>query len=206
MALPVRNHEQPDLYPETLLDEMVAPEEARGGVDRYWWAIYTRSRQEKSLARDLWSLRIPFYLPLVEKQTCYGKRTVSSRLPVFTNYLFLFGSEDERIASLSTNRVSRILPVPDPDLLRRDLTHLHLLIASGEPLTVESRWQPGQRVRIRRGPLAGLEGTVMERRGRTRLFVAVDFLQRGASMAVDDFLLEPISSESIKKPGTIDLL
>jgi transcription antitermination factor NusG len=44
----------------------------------------------------------------------------------------------------------------------------------------------GKRVKIQDGPLSGLEGTVVRRKGRTRMIVSVDFLQR--SIAVD---LEP---------------
>ncbi len=93
----------------------------------------------------------------------------------------------------------------DPESLRRDLIHLRHLIASGSPLTIESRWMPGQRVRIKRGPLAGLEGTILKRRGQTRLLVSVEFLQQGASVAVDDFLLEPIAYVTPKRPGTIEV-
>ena len=53
-------------------------------------------------------------------------------------------------------------------------------------------FHPGDRVRVRRGPLAGVEGTVLTRRGRKRLLVSVDFLQQGASVEIEDFLLEPI--------------
>jgi hypothetical protein len=37
-----------------------------------------------------------------------------------------------------------------------------------------------------------LEGTVLVRRGKTRLIVSITFLQQGASVEVDDFNLEPI--------------
>jgi len=67
------------------------------------------------------------------------------------------------------------------------------LIASGAPLTLESRLAPGDRVRVRRGPLVDLEGTVLSRRGQTRLLIAVNFLQQGASVEIDDFLLDPIA-------------
>ena len=66
------------------------------------------------------------------------------------------------------------------------------LIAANMPLTVESRLGPGDRVRVRFGSLAGIEGTVLSRRGEVRLVVCVDFLQQGASVEIDDFMLEPI--------------
>jgi len=182
--------EAPTLYPDTLLDE---PQPGDEGADRFWWVFYTRARQEKALARELFGRGIPFYLPLVRKTRVYrGGRRVSTHVPVFASYLFMYGSEDERVWSLTTNRISRVLGVSDPQRLRWDLGQLRRLIVSGAPLTVESRLAPGQRVRIRRGPLAGLEGTVLVRRGEARLLVSVDFLQQGASVAIEDYMLEPV--------------
>jgi transcription antitermination factor NusG len=117
---------------------------------------------------------------------------VSSYNPLFPGYVFLYGSEQERVRSLMTNRISRVLTIEDPAALLYDLRQLRQLIASNAPLTVESRLVPGNRVRVRRGPLAGLEGTVLTRRGKTRLLVSVDFIQQGASVEVDDFVLEPL--------------
>jgi transcriptional antiterminator RfaH len=72
-----------------------------------------------------------------------------------------------------------------------DLRQLRQLIAVGAPLTVESRLGPGQQVRVRQGPFAGLEGTVLKRRGKSRLLVSINFLQQGASVEIEDFLLDP---------------
>ncbi len=179
------------VFPADLLQMPEALTEASpGGGLRQWWVLYTKSRQEKSLARDLLSYQIPFYLPLVKTNKVYRKWKVSTYLPLFSGYVFLFGSEEERGRSLTTNRLSRILPVQDGDSLRYDLHQLQLLIASGAPLTLEGRLAPGVRVRVRRGLLEGLEGTVLQRRGQTRLLVSVNFLQQGASVEIDDFMLE----------------
>jgi transcription antitermination factor NusG len=178
--------EEPSLYPEDLLDEMACqPSERR------WWVLYTRARQEKAISRDLLCFQIPFYLPLVKKTWASRGRKISSHTPLVPGYVFLYGSEQERIHSLTTNRVSRVLTIDDPARLLYDLRQLRRLIASRAPLTVESRLVPGNHVRVRHGPLAGLEGTVLTRRGETRLLVRVDFIQKGASVEVDDFLLEP---------------
>ena len=111
-----------------------------------------------------------------------------------------FGSDEERGRSLTTNRLSRILAVGDGDSLLHDLRQLQLLIASGLPLTLERRLAPGVRVRVRRGPLEGLEGTVLERRGQTRLLVSVNFLQQGASIDIDDFMLERLEQAPSVRP------
>jgi len=179
--------EEQNLYPDNLLEGL---DDQR--PDGKWWVLYTKARQEKAVARDLLGRTIPFYLPLVKKTTVYSRSTVTSHVPLFAGYVFMYGSDDERVSSLSTNRLSRILDVADADRLRDDLRKLRRLIASDAPLTVESRLAPGNRVRVRHGSLGGVEGTVLVRHGKTRLVVSVNFLQQGASIEFDDFMLEPI--------------
>ena len=179
--------EEPNLHPETLLDEV--PSDA---PDRRWYAIYTKARQEKSLARELYQYRVPFYLPLIKKTNVSRGRRRTSLAPLFGGYLFLFADESERVRCLTTNRVSRVLQVDDAEQLVFDLQQLRQLIVAGAPLTVESRLDEGNRVRVRQGAFAGLEGTVVKRRGETRLLVSINFLQKGASVEIDDFLLEPL--------------
>ena len=179
--------EEPSLYPEHLLDGMNGE-----SLDRRWWAVYTMARQEKAFARDLLRHEIPFYLPIVKKTLTYGRRKIRSRVPLFSGYVFLFGSDDERGISLTTSRVSRILSVADSERLRSDLRQLQELITSGAPLTIESRLAPGRRVRVRRGPFEGVEGFVVKRRGQMRLILHVDFLRQGASVEIEDYMVEPI--------------
>jgi transcription antitermination factor NusG len=177
--------EEPSIYPETLLDENVtcAP-------DSRWWVLYTRARQEKAISRDLLNFQIPFYLPLIKKTSVRQGRKKTSYVPLFSGYVFLQATEQQRIASLTTNRISRIIPVDDAGQLLHDLRQLRQLIASNIPLTIESRLEAGDRVRVRQGPLMGMEGTVLTRRHATRLLVSVNFLQQGASVEIDDYLLE----------------
>lgn len=182
---------EPSIHPEALLEERWL-EETADDVQRRWWVLYTKARQEKAVARQLYAHGVPFYLPLVKKRAVYRGRQVISHLPLFPGYVFLCGSEAERLVSLTTNRISRVLDVPDPARLRSDLWQLEQLISANAPLTMESRLVPGARVRVRYGALEGLEGVVMTRKGQTRLLVVVDFLQQGASVEIDDYLLEQL--------------
>lgn len=178
---------EPAVHPSNLLDEVSAVDSSRR-----WWAVYTKARQEKAFARHLLSMDIPFYLPLVAKDNMIRGRRVQSFIPLFGGYVFLFGDESERTKSLTTNRISTILPVDDQDQLTSDLLQVSTLIDAGAPLTIESRLCPGDTVRIKSGPMAGLEGTVINRRGKTRLLVAVKMLQQGVSVEIDDFQLESL--------------
>ena len=177
----------PNVYPEALLDDWTV-----GPTDRRWWAIYTKARQEKALARQLLAYEVPFYLPLVAKDNLIRGRRVRSHLPLFAGYVFVYGTDEERVRCLTTNRISRVLPVDEQDQLWHDLRQVNRLIASDEPVTVEQRLGEGQRVRIRAGAMKDLEGTVIARRKKARLLVAVNFLRQGVSVELDDFLLEPL--------------
>ncbi len=184
--MPILEAETP-LHPANLLTELSAEESSRR-----WWAVYTKARQEKAFARQLHAIGIPFYLPLVPKDNLIRGRRVQSHIPLFGGYVFLFGDEEERVKSLTTNRISSLLPVEDQQQMRHDLLQVATLIQMNAPLTVERRLSAGNRVRIRRGPMEGLEGEVITRRGKVRLLVAVTMLQQGVSVEIDDFLLEPL--------------
>jgi transcriptional antiterminator RfaH len=175
------------LFPANLLDDFTATVS-----DRRWWAIYAKSRQEKSLARQLLGMEVPFYLPLIPKVTSIGGRRFKSLLPLFSGYLFLFGTDEERMQALGTNRVAQSWRAPSVEEMTRDLAQIRVLIESGVPLTTEGRLQSGQRVRVKSGSLMGLEGVVLSRRGEDRLLVAVQFLQQGVSVQINDYQLEPI--------------
>jgi transcription antitermination factor NusG len=96
------------------------------------------------------------------------------------------------VTTLTTNRISRILPVSDQDQLRRDLANVHHLIERNAALAVEQRLTPGDKVRIKTGSLRGMEGVVVKRPGKTRLLVAVNYLRQGVSVEIDDCALDPI--------------
>ena len=179
------------IFPNDLLDDRQL-DECPVTADRCWWASHTKPRQEKALARELLRFGVSYYLPLVPKDNYIRNRRVRSLVPLFPGYVFLFGTDADRVKALTTNRVCNSLPVVDQQQLRLDLRKVRHLIECGAPLTVEQRLSPGRQVRIKSGLMKGLEGTIIKRRAETRLLVAVNFLQQGASIAVNDFMLEPI--------------
>ncbi len=180
---------EPDLYPDELFDRLAVA----GAPQGTWWAMYTLARREKELMRRLRALGIAHYGPTVTRRTrSPGGRSRTSHVPLFASYVFVMGGDDARQQALATNCVSKWLSVSDPAGLVRDLRQIHRLIELDAPLTVEARIEPGQRVRVRRGPMAGLEGTVVKRRGKDWLVVAVEFLQQGASVMLEDFQVEPL--------------
>ncbi|MEZ6122101.1 MAG: transcription termination/antitermination NusG family protein [Planctomycetaceae bacterium] len=176
--------EEPDLYPDNLLDR---PESC--GEDQQWFAMYTISRREKDLMRRLRAQKIAHYGPMVPRRTRSPQgRIRTSFIPLFTGYVFVCGTEEDRYNSVATGCVSRCLAVPDPLGLVTDLRQIRTLEEHGADLQAEIRPVVGQRARIIRGPLQGKElvGTITKVNSQHRLTIMVNFLQQGASVVVDE--------------------
>jgi transcriptional antiterminator RfaH len=176
-----------DVYPADLLDQVAS---GHAGAGR-WWALYSLSRQEKLLMRRLRAIEIPFYTPMIAKRNrSPAGRIRVSHVPLFSNYVFMFGGEEQRRAALATNAVSRSLEAPVHDELTWELQQIRRLIETGAPLLPERRLEAGRPVRIRSGAFKGFEGTIIRRERETRLLVAVNFLRQGVSVLLEDCQLE----------------
>jgi transcriptional antiterminator RfaH len=178
---------EPDCFPPDLFEQLRGPQAPTG----QWWVAYTLARREKDLMRQLRGVEIAHFGALAPKRTRSASgRVRTSYVPLFANYVFVFGGEDDRRRALASQCISHTLPVADSAQMTRDLGQICRLIAADAPLWPESKLESGERVRVRSGPLAGLEGVVVERRGERRLLVAVEFLQQGASLQMEDFQVE----------------
>jgi len=184
--MPILAKEQ-DVHPQDLLDRYLA-----GDLEgNRWWVLYTRSRREKELMRRLRAMDAAFYGPVIARHTrSPAGRMRTSYVPLFANYVFLCGTDFHRYEAMTTNCVSRDIMVPDGGQLAENLRQIRRLIDLGHPLCPEAKLQEGARVRVRSGPFAGFEGTVVRRENVTRLLVAVEFMQQGASVVLDNCELE----------------
>jgi transcriptional antiterminator RfaH len=180
---------EPYLFPDDLFRVTAPPADAPGR----WWVLHTRPRAEKALSRNCLSRRLPFFLPLCQRHTQSRGRLLTSRIPLFPGYLFLLADEQGRLEALTTNLVVNCLPVPDQAELHADLSGVHRLMASEAPLAPEQRLSPGTVVEIVHGPLAGLQGKVIKRGERLRFVVEVHFLQKGARVDIEGWMLEKAS-------------
>jgi len=180
---------EPYLFPADLFAG-AAP--SADGAQR-WWVLHARPRAEKTLARGCLSRRLPFFLPLCQRHTRSRGRTLTAHVPLFPGYLFLLADEQARVEALTTNLIVNCLPVPDQVELHTDLAGIHRLMASEVPVAPEERLAPGTLVEIVRGPLAGLRGKVVKQGKHLRFVVEVHFLQKGAWVEVEGWMLEKLS-------------
>jgi transcriptional antiterminator RfaH len=178
-----------DIYPENLLETEAVVEDD----SRQWWSLYTRSRREKDLMRKLRAQSIAFYSPTVVKRSRSPQgRIRESYIPLFANYVFMFGTEEDRYQAMTSNCIARYDVVRQRQWLVEDLRRIQLAVQTGEPLTPEAKLEAGQRARVRSGPFRGIEGVVIRREGKTRLLMSVRYLEQGVSMQLDEGVLEPL--------------
>lgn len=186
--LPMETHVSPhDLFTDLAAVEADASE---------WWVLHTRPRAEKSLARHFIARDLSFFLPLYQHQWRNRGRLFRAHMPLFPSYIFLRGDAEARRSALETNQVVRAIPVADSAQLRSDLARVYRMMQGGMLLAPEEQLQPGAAVEIVAGPLAGLEGKILQRGKQMRFYVEVRLLQRGVSVEIEGWMIRLLNARS----------
>jgi transcription antitermination factor NusG len=157
-----------------------------------WWIAHTKARFEKALARDLLRCAAGYYLPLMERVNISRGRKSKSLKPLFPSYVFVCGTEDDRSAALKTNRICRMIEVPDQTALIDELANIEKAIAGSVQLDPYPFAVKGRRCRVSAGPLQGLEGIVVRRAGTSVLVLQVNMIAQAATLQIDADLLSPV--------------
>lgn len=157
-----------------------------------WRVAHTRSRFEKALAWDLLNRRIGYFLPLIEKMTIASGRRRKTFVPLFTSYVFFCGSDEDRYAAMTTNRICQTIEVADQAKLVAELSAIERALAGKAVLDPYQFAAVGRRCRITAGPFEGIEGVVVDRKKLAHVVLEVSMLGQGAAMEIDPALLEPL--------------
>lgn len=155
-----------------------------------WSVLHVRPRAEKVVAEALASHDVEHYLPLLSVRHTYAKSAPVFTKPLFPGYVFLRGGADARERALRTHRVVSVLPVLNQAQLDAELQQVRRALECGAPVELFPAIQAGVRCRVASGPLMGVEGVVVERGPRTRVFLSVTTLGQSAVLEIDIGLLE----------------
>jgi transcription antitermination factor NusG len=146
-----------------------------------------KPRHEKAAARNLRLRGLEDFLPLQRVRRSWSDRTQAVDLPLFPGYVFCRFSYPERLHALNTPGVKSIvgfgnteIPVEDPEIAA-----LQTLMASGLPVCPWPHLRIGEKVRIERGALEGVRGTLLREKNPWRIVVNVELLQRSVAVEVD---------------------
>jgi len=110
-----------------------------------WWVLHTKPRQEKCLFAALQTIDVRSYLPLTSGRRCRGRRSTAASVPLFPGYVFLCGSDHDRIAALRTDRVANVLDVPDQTQLREELAAIERVVSDAKSVGLYPGLKEGAR-------------------------------------------------------------
>lgn len=153
-----------------------------------WFAVYTKSRHEKIVAEELWRRDLEVFLPLRIIMSKWKDRVKEVQFPLFPGYLFVnVEIKQRRLDILKVSSVVRIIgfnnqPIPIPT---EQIKAVKTLVFSELPYDPYPDVAVGDRIRIIRGPLRGLEGTLVQKKNRFRFVLAVDLIQQAVCCEID---------------------
>lgn len=168
--------------------------------ERRWYACYTRARHEKQVERVLRERGIESFLPLVPRVQQWKDRKKRVEFPLFPSYVFGRFTLKDLHAVLTTPGVSTVVringyPTPIPDVELENIRRFADAIAdTGVEAEAAAYVKEGDWVRVTDGPFRGVEGLVVERRGRRRVLVGLHAIGQGLEVDIDGRLLKAIAA------------
>jgi transcription antitermination factor NusG len=164
--------------------------------DRDWRALYTRHHHEKSVARTLTAKGFTVFLPLYSAPRRWKDRTKVISFPLFSCYVFINGGLDRHLDIVTTAGVHgfvccggfpAVIPPQEIDGIRQ-------VIERSVKIEPHPFIKCGDRIRVKAGPLEGIEGILVRKKKFSRLVLTVELLGKSAAVEVDVSIVERIKS------------
>jgi transcription antitermination factor NusG len=158
-----------------------------------WYALAVKPQHEKSVAEQLATKSLESYLPLYRAKRRWSDRVKVIELPLFPRYVFCRFDFESRLKVLQISSIHQIVgfggkPCPIDNQVIQDLK---VVVGSGLPFNPWPFIRVGERVRVRSGPLEGLEGILVREKTAYRVVINVDLLNRAVAVEVERDLVQP---------------
>jgi transcription antitermination factor NusG len=157
-------------------------------ADPRWFAVWTRSRQEKTAAAMLATVGVQHFLPLMPELRQWSDRKQTVHLPLFSGYLFvrMDPDKDSRLQVLKTPGIAGFVgntagPLPIPD---HQIESIRTVLAGRVECTVLPLLEKGDLVRVVRGPLAGVEGRLLQGNSTARLLISIEMIHKSLAVSI----------------------
>lgn len=167
--------------------------------DSAWWAVYTRHQHEKVVAGMLSAKGFEVFLPLYESTRRWKDRSKVLSLPLFPCYLFLRGEHSRRLQAVATPGVhmilcngERVATVPEVEIQAIRKTVEGSFRVEPHPFL-----KCGERVRVKRGTLEGVEGILVRKKNQFRLVLSVGMLSQSVGVEIDASNVEPVAPRGL---------
>ena len=161
-----------------------------------WYALYTRSRFEKKMLGELTDRSIEVFLPMREILSRWKDRKKRIWIPLFPGYIFVnhVNTPENRFRILNIPGAVRFVgfegradPIPETQI-----QNVRRFLESSIAIDPYPYIQVGTRVEVIAGPLQGIQGLLVEKRGRFRFVLQVDLIRQAISVEIDASDIRPI--------------
>ena len=163
-----------------------------------WFALRVKSRCEKVVAAMARNRGYQEFLPMSQSRRRWSDRIKTVDLPLFPGYVFCRLNPDYRLPLLTIPGVLHFVglgrvPIPIEDA---EIAAIDTAVRSGLGVGPWPFLKVGGRVRLEYGPLAGLEGLLVENRKQSRIVVSVALLQRSVGVEIEADWVKPLEPRS----------
>jgi transcription antitermination factor NusG len=167
-------------------------------VQEQWFALRVRSRYEKLVATMANSMGFEDFLPVYQSHRRWSDRVKLVELPLFPGYVFCRLNAEHRLPLLTIPGVLHFVgigrvPVPIADA---EIAAIQKALQSGVSAEPWPFLEAGHRVRLEAGPLAGLEGILVESPKKDRVVVSVTLLNRSVAVGIERHWVRPLDISS----------
>ena len=144
----------------------------------------------------MWQKQIEYFLPLREVISKWEDRKKKVQFPLFPGYLFVHVPiRERRLDILKVPSVVRIVGFEDEPAVipEMQIDAVKRLVFSTLPCDPYPYITEGDRMEITRGPLKGLQGILIEKKGVYRFILSIDLIQQAVACEVDATDAEKVS-------------
>lgn len=161
-------------------------EEGRS-IGQDWWALYTKHQHESAIAEKLSIRGYEVFLPLYKTVRRWQDRSKQITVPLFPCYLFVRAGVGSRLGMMTIPGVHMIVsraeqPASIPD---EEIQAIRRAVGATSAVEPHPFLKCGDRVRMKRGPLEGLEGVLVRKKNMYRLVLSIDMLAQSVACEVD---------------------
>lgn len=148
--------------------------------EKKWYALYTFSNMEKKVQGELELLGLEQYLPIQTEIRQWHDRKKKVQIPLFRNYIFCCITNKERELVYRVPQVRCFVSINGKPCVisYHDIEGIKAGLDGGLKISNGQFSSCGAGVIIDSGPFAGFYGTLIRKKGRTRLCVRLQSLQQ----------------------------
>src|SRR5579883_490128 len=172
-----------------------------------WYAVRTAAGREKAVSAQLQNKGFEDFLPLYKTKRQWSDRTKELEFPLFPGYLFCRFDFSHRLPILVTPGVKLIVgygKIPAP-VSEAEIESLRRAVTSGAEATPWPYLSVGQKVRVREGSMAGVEGILLQVKNSWRIVLSVELLRRSVAVELDRAAIAPVDQTSAMSAGVPNL-